>query len=172
MPRSHKIWDRTVKRWLDLVGQSDKSPVISKTIGNHCSTSQMFFCFFFSFLSHGTWLTEPWLYSGSYLSSSTLQFRQSSMPLPVFPWQLLWQQPLLDQPPIRGVTLEWPLHGLVKRTHLDKEIQEGVIIMITEALITLNSPKKFSSSSVIVNEYNKDCWPNHKIPLMHMWGHW
>lgn len=103
--------------------------------------------FFPIFLSHETWLTQPWLYSGPYPSSSTLQFRQSSVPLPVFPWQLLWQQPPLDQPPIHGVTLEWPLYGSGKAMHLDKEKQR-VIITIREMLISLNSEtKKFQFCS-------------------------
>lgn len=113
--------------------------------------------FFPHFLSHETWLTEPWLYSGPYPSSSTLQFRQSSVPLPVFPWQLLWQQPPLDQPPIHGVTLEWPLYGSGKGMHLDKEKQEGVIIMIREMLITLKSEtnkKKISSVRMLQNRWS------------------
>lgn len=118
----------------DLIGHSHKSLVIFRHLEIGAAISQMFFS---PFLSHGTLLTKLQLYSGPHLSSNTLQLRQSSVPLPVFPWQLLWQQPPLDQPPIHKVTLEWPLHGSVKFNHLDKGIQEGVIIMITEALITV-----------------------------------
>lgn len=64
------------------------------------------------------------------LPSSTLHPRQSSVPLRLFPWQLPWQQPLLDQAPIHGMTLEWPLHGSLKHTDVEKETQNGVIILI------------------------------------------
>lgn len=137
-------------KWEKLFSQSNRSPEIWKLLRHHIFIIIISFVFFFLFVIHffsiilslGTWLTEPWLYSGPYLSSSTLQFRQSSVPLPVFPWQLLWQQPLLDQPAIHEVTLESPLHESLKRTHLDGEKYKGVIMMITETLIPLNTQKR------------------------------
>lgn len=169
--RSREISDRTVKRCEDgriwLVNQTNHQWFLDiwELLLHHPK---------WFFLSHGSWLAEPWLYSGPYLSSSTLQFRQSSVPLPVFPWQLLWQQPPLDQPPIHGVTLEWPLHGSVKRTHVDKEIQEGVIIMITETLITVNSLKSFSSVSLLHSciSISKRFvrYPIQENPMINIWG--
>lgn len=121
--KSDEISDRTVKRckdrWIRLVNQTDHQWLLH--IWDLLLHNPK--CFF---LSHGTWLAEPWWYSGPYLSSSVLQFRQSSMPLRLFPWQLPWQQPPLDQPPIHGMKLEWPLRGSVKRTNVDKEIKEDV----------------------------------------------
>lgn len=116
--KSFEILDRTVKRckdrWIRLVNQTDYQWLLHiRDLLLHNPK-----CFF---LSHVPWLAEPWWYSGPYLSSSILQFRQSSMPSRLFPWQLPWRQPPLDQSPIHGMTLEWPLHGSVNHTNMDMD---------------------------------------------------
>lgn len=67
--------------------------------------------------------------------SSTFQSRQSPLPVRLFPWQLPWQQPLLAQAPIHGMTLEWPLHGSLKPTNVDQEAQNSVIWLIIMMIV-------------------------------------
>lgn len=133
IPANHRceILNKIVKMckdgWIWLVSQTND--LVSQT---SYKTTNLFF----------TWNLSHWamiVQRGPTSHQALLNSGNHPCPLCLFAWQLPWQQPLLDQPPIHGMTLEWPLHGSVKHTNVDKEIQEGVLtIVITDTSGTLN----------------------------------